>query len=189
METTKIGKLNWLIVNLNLDTFLNGDKIKKVDSDEEWEELSNQGVPLIRSSLGDGEFSLLYNQYVLTDPRGFIPEGWRIPTDLDWKDLVLSYEWGFWEDIAPYLRDINDWGADEEVEEIDGVVPNESGFTSLPAGRVESSGEICEDVASYWTLENGKFIGYEMDIEEVDLAKNEFIEPNQGLSIRLVKTN
>jgi hypothetical protein len=32
METTKIGKLNWLIVNLNLDTFLNGDKIKKVDS-------------------------------------------------------------------------------------------------------------------------------------------------------------
>jgi hypothetical protein len=37
-DTTKIGKLVWMAEDLQVETFRNGDSIKKVTSYEEWKE-------------------------------------------------------------------------------------------------------------------------------------------------------
>ncbi len=46
-DTTKIGKLVWMAEDLQVETFRNGDSIKKVTSYEEWKEAEDTYTPAL----------------------------------------------------------------------------------------------------------------------------------------------
>lgn len=96
MEEIKIGAQVWMKENLGVDYFRNGDPIPRVDSIEEWIKSSEMGQPAWcyynNDSTKGEKYNKLYNWYAVNDKRGLAPEGWHVPTDLEWK--VLSNNLG-----------------------------------------------------------------------------------------------
>jgi uncharacterized protein (TIGR02145 family) len=128
-RTVKIGNQVWMVENLNVSTFWNGDPIPEVKSVEGWREAGKEGKPAwchYESDLANGEiFGKLYNWYAVNDARGLAPEGWHVPTDEEWQELV-DYLGG--KDIAGNrMKSTGGW-------KDDGIGSNRSGFYALPSG-------------------------------------------------------
>ncbi len=90
-DSTKIGNQIWAIYDLHTTYFLNGDSIPYAQSNEEWEIAGMNHKPAWckyqENEDDETPLGILYNIYAITDPRGIVPEGWRISTIADWKDL------------------------------------------------------------------------------------------------------
>jgi uncharacterized protein (TIGR02145 family) len=92
MEEIKIGNQIWMKSNLNINCFRNGDIILQIQSNEEWEKASEEGLPCWcyynnDKILGE-EFGKLYNWHAVNDSRGIAPEGWEVASDEDWSILT-----------------------------------------------------------------------------------------------------
>jgi len=81
-ETVKIDNQMWMVENLNVSTFKNGDKIPEAKTDEEWIIAGKEGKAVwcyYNFSLEKGKkFGKLYNWYAVNDSRDISPEGWHI---------------------------------------------------------------------------------------------------------------
>lgn len=94
-KSIKVDAQNWMAENLNVSTFRNGDIILQAQSDEEWREAGFNEQPawcyyndrVEDSTIEVKYYGKLYNSFALNDPRGLAPEGWRLPTEVDWKEL------------------------------------------------------------------------------------------------------
>lgn len=114
-----IGTQTWMAENLNVSKFRNGDLIPLVKNKRQWTKAGIEGRPvrfnykdkIKRKSYG------LYNWYAISDPRGFAPVGWHVPTDDEWF-LLTDFLGG--EDIA---------GRKMKTIYMNGN--NESGFSAL----------------------------------------------------------
>lgn len=91
-ESVKMGNKIWAPTNLNTTRFLNGDLIPRAQSDEKWQEAGFNHEPAwcyyqSNEKGVETSFGVIYNIYAIADPRGLVPEGWRISTVADWDDL------------------------------------------------------------------------------------------------------
>lgn len=122
-----IGTQTWMLENLKVRHYNNGDSIPFVTHPVIW------SSPYPRICVYDNdmnymnEYGLLYNWYVVNDPRGIAPSGWRIPTKEDWQTLT-DYLGG--EFCAGKLKEA---GIVHWIYGNTGAT-NESGFTALPCG-------------------------------------------------------
>ena len=129
-----IGNQMWMTKNLNVDQFRNGDRIFEACSNEEWQRANNEGKPAwchYDNNPENGEiYGKLYNWYALNDPRGLAPEGWFIPSDNEWENLIeFLGEYGFYDKLISK----NAW-------EYHFNSTNETGFTALPGGGRDANG-------------------------------------------------
>jgi uncharacterized protein (TIGR02145 family) len=95
-ETISIKNQIWMVDNLSVSEFSNGDTITYASSDEAWIEADKAKQPAwcySRNDKGDlKEFGKLYNIYAVKDPRGLAPKGWHIPTDEEFMSLIENFE-------------------------------------------------------------------------------------------------
>jgi uncharacterized protein (TIGR02145 family) len=90
--TVDVGSQHWMVKNLNVDHFANGDPIPQAQTAEEWETASNEKRPAwcyynSDPSIGS-TYGKLYNWYCVNDPRGLAPSGWHVPSDAEWTKLI-----------------------------------------------------------------------------------------------------
>jgi hypothetical protein len=82
----------WLLNNVRISEFRNGEKILEVSSKVEWEKACADKVPAYchvnYDSSNDEEYGLLYNWYALTDERNICPNGYRLPKKADFEILI-----------------------------------------------------------------------------------------------------
>jgi uncharacterized protein (TIGR02145 family) len=152
-KTVTIGGQTWMAENLNVDKFRNGDLIPEAKTNSEWKDASRNGTPAwcyydYNPTYEEG-YGKLYNWYAVNDPRGLAPEGWHVPSENDWKQLVqfLGYKYNTtysaktWAEIraieeltsvGPKLKAGKDWKK--------GKTNNSSGFSALPGGRNGNTG-------------------------------------------------
>ena len=135
--TISIGKQIWMAENLNVSFFRNGDPIAEVKNDDEWDKAIRTGMPAwcyYNNNSGFGNvYGKLYNWFAVNDPRGLAPEGWHIPSDVEW---ILLTEFLGGEDKAGFkMKSIHFWesGLAKEPEELP-IFNNSSGFSADPAG-------------------------------------------------------
>lgn len=83
-KTITIDNITWMVENLNVVTFNNGDSIVEAKTKKEWRNARKNKIPawcyynnLFENSTRNGR---LYNYFVISDERGITPEGWEIPT-------------------------------------------------------------------------------------------------------------
>ncbi|MDG0973355.1 MAG: protein kinase [Crocinitomicaceae bacterium] len=111
-----IGNQIWMTKNLNVDRFRNGDPIPQAQTDEEWRKAGKNKEPAwcyyyndeSRSSIfknSSYKYGKIYNRYAIEDLRGIAPEGWRIPSPEDWKQLI--YYLNLLEPPGPKLDSLN----------------------------------------------------------------------------------
>lgn len=102
-RTVIIGDQEWMAENLGVTRYNNGDAIPAGLSNEEWEN-TTEGAYAIYPHEGGGTedhvegigsdeemvdaYGKQYNWWTVDDSRGLCPEGWRVPSDDDWTQLV-----------------------------------------------------------------------------------------------------
>jgi len=162
-KIVKIGKQEWMVENLNVDRFRNGDLIPEVKSPNEWEKAGKSGKPawcyFENDDLNGEKYGKLYNWFAVNDPRGLAPEGWHIPSDKEWSILIKFF---FTEDEAGIsLKSQQGWNSYESEESdddseslmISGNGSNSSGFYGLPGGCRYEDGQFCDigDIGNWWS--------------------------------------
>lgn len=193
--TVKIGNQEWMINNLNVETFRNGDTITEAQSYEKWLEASEKRQPAwcyqVNLPNNGQKYGKLYNWYAVNDPRGIAPKGYHVPTRAEWDSLV-AYLGG--EEIAgKKLKSTEGWLVDEDEDgnSIGSNGTNESGFLGLPVGNRNGNSHFANVGYNtfFWssTEENSYYALYanlNYLIDEVTMSKDYKAE---GLSVRCLK--
>lgn len=93
-DDIKIGSQEWNQKNLDVFTFRNGDSIYQAKNLQEWNELSDMygGKPSWCYYKFDEKnrekYGKLYNWFAVTDSRGLAPNGYHIPSQQEWINLI-----------------------------------------------------------------------------------------------------
>ncbi len=134
-KTITIGKQIWMVENLKVTHYRNGEIIPNVTKDTAWLNLTTGAFCNFNN---DTTYALiyghLYNWYSVNDNRNIAPKGWHIPSDNEWKTLT-DYLGG--DSISgSKLKEI---GISHWLTPNKGAT-NETGFTALPGGCVAFNG-------------------------------------------------
>lgn len=88
-KTVIVGDHEWMAQNLRTSKYNDGSEIPSISEDpmESLEVLdtTSHGFHLEISKSTKNKFGKYYNWLVVTDERSICPEGWRVPSDSDWK--------------------------------------------------------------------------------------------------------
>lgn len=146
-HTVKIGTQVWMVENLKVLRYRNGDSIPNIFVDNSWD-YSTTGAyrDYLDNSSNGNTYGHLYNWYAVADSRKIAPVGWHVPTRTEWTTLI------------DYLGGSELAGAKlKETKLAHWTNPNTgatnaSGFTALPGGAwaLGFFGGIGED-ATWWT--------------------------------------
>jgi len=82
------GDQLWMLENLNVDTYRNGDMIPQAKTPEDWEKKQGAWCYYNNNSENGKKIGKLYNWYAVNDPRGLAPAGWHIPDILELESIV-----------------------------------------------------------------------------------------------------
>jgi uncharacterized protein (TIGR02145 family) len=147
--SVKIGTREWMLENLDVDRFQNGDLIPEARTNEEWKQAEKDKTPAWcyydNNPANGKKYGKLYNFYAIKDPRKLAPKGWRMPSWEDWAHSVAQLGG---EKVAGGKMKSNLYWNSPNTD-----ASNSSQFTGLPGGEREPSGKFIElgDVGSYWT--------------------------------------
>lgn len=143
-----IGDQAWMAENLKVTHYRNGDAIPKLTEDSEWY-YSTTGAYCNYDNDDDNSaiYGSLYNWYAVNDSRNIAPEGWRVPSDEEWKELEMYLGMSQSEADAFGDRGTNEGSKLKSTSgwNDNGNGTNESNFSALPAGYRDynkSSSEI-----------------------------------------------
>jgi uncharacterized protein (TIGR02145 family) len=143
-NTLNIGGQCWMQENLNVSS-----GIQEVTDSSEWRTLWESGLETAASCYYPGEgssYGRLYNWYAVMNST-LCPEGWHIPTDDEWQELI-DFLGG--DTIAgPAIRTNSSlWNSFTSVTNT-----NSSGFSALPGGAREPEGYFIDinNYAGFWS--------------------------------------
>jgi len=181
-----IGSQVWMVGNLKTTRHQNGDLIGTTIPATL--NIGTENAPKYQWAYGGNEdnvaaYGRLYTWYSVTDNRNVCPTGWHLPFDSEWSTLT-TYLGG--EDyIGEILKEIGitHWPSPNFA------ATNKSGFTALPGGYREKSGNF--DMignGGYWwsaTEENATFAWYRSLIyNNMSIV---FGNKDYGFSVRCIK--
>jgi uncharacterized protein (TIGR02145 family) len=128
-ETVSIGNQVWMSENLRTTRLNDGTEIKLITKSQEWHNSSEPAFSWYNndSSMFKVPYGALYNGYVAENGK-ICPEGWRIPENEDWRQLVE-----FLGDTAVAGGKLKVEGATQWHSPNTGA-DNSSLFSALPAG-------------------------------------------------------
>lgn len=186
-----IGKQVWMLKNLNVDTYKNGDTIPEVRDSTAWLSLITGAWCFYNNDSAMGAiYGKLYNWFAVKDPRGLAPAGWHVATDAEWTELETC--------LGDSLVAGGKLKSTGTIEDGDGLwyapnrgATNESGFSGLPGGyRYKNGAYVLIGAFVYWwsfsearggtAWFRGLGCGYTTVIRDYDGLRN-------GLSVRCVR--
>ena len=137
--TVTIGSQVWLVENLKVTKYRNGDPIPNVTDHIQWGNLTTGAYCEFNNNIENGaKYGNLYNWYAVNDSRNIAPIGWHISTDEDWTILVnnLKANYGTPNRVVIDLAAKTDWAFSDDALSVgyDLSQNNSSGFTALPGG-------------------------------------------------------
>lgn len=198
-RTVKIGDQIWMAENLAVTRYRNGDAIPGVTELEEWVALENGAWSEYDNDPEKGKvYGKLYNWYAVNDPRGLAPEGWRVPTEEDWRKLeqhlgmkqeeIGEVEFrGNEQNVGGKLKKTGT----ENWKEPNTGATNETGFSAVAGGYRDNDGpfNFFGRYASFWTdteAENGRVWFRGLTTSETGVYRFSF-NRKCGFSVRCIK--
>jgi uncharacterized protein (TIGR02145 family) len=146
-HTVVIGTQTWMVENLKVTHYRNGDPILHLTDFTQWDNIATGAWINYDNQGTNGEvYGHLYNWYALVDGPLIAPAGWHVPTNDEWQTLS-DYLGG-----SPLAgAKIRETGTAHWQAPNTGAT-NESGFTALPAGACNDAGFSGLGIAcSFWT--------------------------------------
>ena len=201
-KTVKIGNQIWMAENLKVIHYRNGDLIPEIKGKFEWEEREQEQEPAWCCYENDTSnikiYGLLYNWYAVSDRRSIAPEGWRVPTDDDWKELEMCLGMNMSDNEERLWRGTNEgsklagntslWDEGNLTKD---TAFGKSSFSALPAGLRNYSSVFVGIgfTANFWTstAEDHRLACH----RKLDFTKTKISRQTQlkryGFSVRCIK--
>lgn len=133
-QTVVIGSQTWSTQNLDVTTYRNGDVIPQVQDAEAWKNLTTGAWCYYENKTSYGTtYGKLYNWYAVTDSRGLAPQGFHVPTDVEWNTLSGTLSGDAVAGNA--LKSVAGWDQG-------GNGTNASGFSGMPGGYRFNNGSF-----------------------------------------------
>jgi len=144
-QAVKIGNQIWMLKNLDVSCFRNGDPIPEAKTNDDLKKARDNETPVwcyYNFNPQNGEkYGKLYNWHAVTDSRGLAPKGWHVPSDAEWTKLTDFL--GGENSAGPKMKSIGVWN-DNSI--------NNSGFSALPGGYHYNFHFTSIDIgASFWS--------------------------------------
>jgi uncharacterized protein (TIGR02145 family) len=186
--TVKIGTQTWMVENLKVTHYRNGNPIANITDSATWTSLSSGAYCWYNNDIANKTtYGALYNWFTVNDSRKIAPSGWHVPTYADW--IILNQYLGGYEVAGGKMKEsgLVHWA------EPNAGADNSSGFTALPSGLRSWDGtyynlfytctfwsatENADDVSRAWR--NGIYYIYPNSLPGDDLKQ-------YGYSIRCIK--
>ena len=182
-----IGEQEWMIEDLEIKEFLNGDPIKRVFSEDEWKQYGLQKKPcyLVKRNI------YYYNGHALMDKRGIVPKEYKVPSIKDWD--ILKQQMGGQTEASKALANYS-WSEKTNDSTIVHKGENSHGFNAGPNGYILSDGGINNGTCSFWWANKS----YDSDIPKklsvfsigycsIDVSEMSFVDPSFGANLRCIK--
>ena len=177
--TVILGGKEWMVENLRTTKYRNGDLIVNSTTGAQWQANASSGTGTWGYYNNTSGYNLtygkLYNWYAAVDPRNIAPVGWHVPSKGE-LDNLRDYLGG--STIAG--GKLKKTGTAEWNSPNTGAT-NESGFTALPGGHLNSINGVFENFgtrAYFWsTTPNGT-----IDASDAMLFNNNTQQNNAGYS-------
>lgn len=158
VETVVTCGYNWMLKNLDITTFRNGDTIPHITNNADWITAGNVGQPAwcyYNDDPANGPiYGKLYNWHAVNDVRGLAPVGWHIPTEAEWD----AY-------IACIGGNLVAGGKMKEAGLAHWITPNTAdnseGWTGLPGGNrgnVDGAFQTLGTVGFFWSATVGPIV-------------------------------
>lgn len=88
-QDVTIGEKVWMLKNLDVTSYKNGDIIPQVSDPTEWANLKTGAWCYYENDTVNGHaYGRLYNGYAINDPRGICPIGYHIPSDKEVYEIT-----------------------------------------------------------------------------------------------------
>lgn len=187
-----IGDQTWMLYNLDVVTYTNGDPITNITDGLLWKNATVGAYCDYDNIVQAAGYGKLYNWKVVNDPRGVCPFGWHVPSDAEF--LILANSQGGdavlgTSKSSEELRATTTWTANASFPS-----NNATGFTAIAAGfrDVETTnGTFLSKGTSafFWTRTNYNTTAayrYSLYYASSETARQND-SYNNGASIRCVK--
>lgn len=172
----KIGNQEWMAENLKVETYNNYDSISLSGAYSFWVPASDPTYQL--------EYGNYYQNIVVTNPLGVCPQGWQMPRNDDWNELI-SYLGGI-NNAGEKLKSTAQGDTQWNIHSGDGSTE----FNAYPAG-VFTSGNYnsINELALFWSKDiYDPFNGYCYKLSSNnDSIVMEHIHNQTSLNVRCVK--
>jgi len=178
-KTKTIGNQVWMIEELKVTTFRNGDPIPEAKNRKAWAKAEKNKKPVYCHIGFNKKNPIVYNFYAIQDPRSVAPIGFRIPTNEDLYTLENE------------VGNINALQAKNSVRTYRGseknIGTNASGFNAYPLGYVDSRGYPAseDEWAFYWTIDKDKYNGITFRIDDARGEKTT-VHRSWGIPLRCI---
>lgn len=146
-HTVKLGSQVWMVENLNVTRYRNGDLIPNITDTIQWSHLPLGAYCNYNNNPQNAvTYGRLYNWFAVTDSRNIAPKGWHVPTFQEIETLVA-----FLGGDTTTAAKIKESGTKHWLYPNTGAT-NESGFTALPGGYRFNRGGSFHTLGSngYW---------------------------------------
>jgi uncharacterized protein (TIGR02145 family) len=131
-RTVKIGTQVWMVENLRVSRFRNGDSIPNLIDNKDWAYNTTEAYCNYKNNNDNADiYGLLYNWYAVNDSRKIAPVGWHVPSDAEWQTLIEHL--GGSSKAGGDLKNTDGWLHS-------GNGSNSSEFSALPGGFRASNG-------------------------------------------------
>ncbi len=179
-KTILLGKQEWMMDNLKVTKYRNGQPIPHIQDSIVWNAWKNGAYVFYKN---DTKHGILYNWMAVNDSRGVCPTGWHVPSGFEWD--TLSKFLGGDEVAGGKMKAKLHW------ETPNTSATNESGFHALPKGLYGVNGSFNNiGKNAYWwsSSEHGvsSAWGREIGFNESALFAGHG-DKRDGLSVRCIK--
>lgn len=187
-NTVMINDQCWMVENLRVHKYNNGEDIPNVTDDSEWAGMQSPAYCAYDNSSSTADtYGYLYNWFAV-ETGNLCPDGWRVPTDTEWNQMIEYLGGEFVAGGILKQSGTNLWESPNEG------ATNEVGFNAIPGGdRNDVSGEFTnlETGAYFWTYPEtvgskawSKAIQHDHAIIYTGYQSKQF-----GFSVRCIKNN
>lgn len=176
----EIGAQIWSKNNLEVTTFKNGDQIEIITDNKKWAKSKKPAMCYYENNTENGKtYGAMYNLFAVLDSRGLAPEGFKIPSEDDFRNLIDTLG----SQSADKLKSKENWENGKNGT-------SQLNFNAFPGGFRQEDGE-------YWSIGNGMFFwsstkdandGWYLGIDNDIEAYLSCQRPNCGLYIRCIKS-
>lgn len=194
-NTVTIGKQVWMVENLKVTRYRNGNSIPNVMNTSTWRNLTTGAYCDYYNDPAIGnKYGKLYNWYSVKDSRNIAPTGWHVPSDAEWTtlELYVSANLGISGSEAKALSSKLDWTSSTGINVVGNDLSrnNNSGFMALPSGFLDIDGSFyLIGNGGYWWCSNERstkdtwvrYINYNLSN-----VKRTYFENYAGISVRCI---
>lgn len=180
-----IGTQDWLFENLRTTRLNDGTAIQHVPGISAWAAATNAAYCWYNNDVASKEdYGALYNWKTVSTGK-LCPRGWHVPTDAEWT-VLTDYLGG----VAGAAYKVKENGTAHWLTTT-AQVTNSSGFTALPGGYRDYSGQFDRQgsIGYWWTAteENTGNAWYRSVFENYDEVYGSFTNKSFGYSVRCIR--